>query len=89
MSGSGARTGYDRPVGGTDVNAEGRPPEVPAGEASPETLQRLEAALPGRTTPTVPDEDTRRALDRHAVLLLALAAGGILLGVVSVLALIL
>ena len=71
------------------MNGEGRASEVPAGEASPETLQRLEAALPGRTTPTTPDEGTRRAIDRNAVLLLALAALGILLGVVSVLALIL
>jgi hypothetical protein len=75
-------------VSSTDVNGERRPSEVPAGEASPETLQRLEAALPGRTTPPT-DAGTRRALDRNAVLLLALAALGILLGVVSVVALLL
>lgn len=71
------------------MNGERRPSEVSAGEASPETLQRLEATLPGRTAPPAPDAGTRRALDRNAVLLLALAALGILLGVVSVLALLL
>lgn len=70
------------------MNGEAGPAEVPAGEASPETMRRLEAALPGRTTPA-PDPRTRRAIERNAVLLLALAALGILLGFVSLLALIL
>jgi hypothetical protein len=73
----------------SSLDTQSEPPEVPAGEASPETLQRLEAALPGRTTPPEPDESTRRAIDRNAIMLLALAALGILLGVVSVLALLL
>ena len=70
-------------------DTQSEPSDVPAGEASPETLQRLEAALPGRTTPPKPDEATRRAIDRNAIMLLALAALGILLGIVSVLALLL
>jgi hypothetical protein len=76
-------------VGATDGNGGG-PAEVPAGEASPETLSRLEAALPGRgATAPPPSDGARRAVERNAVLLLALVALGIALGVVSMLALLL
>jgi hypothetical protein len=75
-------------VSSSDENGEARVAEVPAGEASPETLRRLEAALPARGA-TAPNEGARRAVDRNAVLLLALLALGIALGVVSVLALVL
>lgn len=63
--------------------------EVPAGEASPETLRRLEASLPARTAPEPVDEQTRRALDRHALMLIGLVVACIALGVASVLALLL
>jgi hypothetical protein len=71
--------------GGATAPAE----EVPAGEASPETLRRLEAALPGRDERPPVDEQARRSTDRHALLLIALVACCIVLGVVSVLALLL
>jgi hypothetical protein len=77
-------------VSTTEGNGGGAPAEVPAGEASPETLRRLEAALPHREASTPPPtEGAGRAVERNAVLLLALVALGIALGVVSVLALVL
>lgn len=71
--------------GGETPTVEG----IPAGEASPETLRRLEASLPSRPSPAPVDEQTRRAIDRHALLLLALVLACIVLGVASVLALLL
>jgi hypothetical protein len=77
-------------VSTTDGNGGGAPVEVPAGEASPETLRRFEAALPGRAeTMPPPSDGARRSVERNALLLLALVALGIALGVVSVLALVL
>lgn len=63
------------------------PEEVPAGEASPETLRRLEAALPALEPPV--DAAAARADDRNAVVLLVVVAACIVAGAVSLLALLL
>lgn len=62
--------------------------DPPAGEASPETLRRLEASL--QTADRAPEEPQLEARDsRQAVLLLAVMAIAIVAGAISVVLLVL